>query len=219
MSIEQPTQTDKLSSPDHSLSHRVFANDDSASEQSVVVSSTGMTTFGTVTWNDIYVPLAGAKIPQANTPTWATFSTNLKSYTFALDDYADLATAEILHGWSEGTDIGIHVHLVTNGLNDATERKVKYTVYYSWGDMDEAMSAEGSVTEEATITAALADKTHLFLDLGDITGTNYKIGSLLKLRVKRVAGTGTEPANDPFVEMIGIHYQCNSVGSETELIK
>jgi len=219
MAISQPISTDPLNSPDHSLSHRVFANDDSSPVQSVVISSTGMVTFGTVTWNDIYIPLAGAKTPAVNTPTWTTFLANLNSYTFALNDYADLSTAEILHGYSEGTDIGIHLHLVTNGLNNATERKAKYTIYYSIGDMDEVMSAQASLTAEATITANLADKTHLFLDMGDITGTGFKIGSIIKMRVTRVAGTGTEPASNPFVEMVGIHYQCNTVGSESELTK
>ena len=172
-----------------------------------------------VVWNDIYVPLAGAKIPAVNAPTWATFTTNLNSYTFAVNDYADLATGEILHNWKEETPIGLHIHLISNGLNNATERKAKYTIYYSFGDMDEVMSGEGSLTEEKIITANLADKTHLFLDMGDIAGTNYKIGSLLKLRVKRIACSGTEPASDPFVEMIGIHYQIDTLGSRQELIK
>ena len=39
MAIQQPLGTDNLNSPDHSLSHRVFANDDAATVQSVVVDS------------------------------------------------------------------------------------------------------------------------------------------------------------------------------------
>lgn len=170
-------------------------------------------------WNDINMSMITAKVPAAHYPTWATFLANLNSYTFAIDDYVDMSTAEILHDYKEGTDIGLHLHIVTNGLNDATARKVKYTIYYSWGDMDEVMSAQGSLTAELTITANLADKTHLFLDMGDITGTNYKIGSLLKMRVIRIAGTGTEPAVDPFVEQAGIHYQIDTIGSRQELVK
>ena len=41
MSIQQPTASDKQNSPDHSLSHRVFANDDAAPAQSIVVDSGG----------------------------------------------------------------------------------------------------------------------------------------------------------------------------------
>jgi len=41
MAIQLPQSTDKLSSPSHSLSHRVFANDNAAPEQSVVVDALG----------------------------------------------------------------------------------------------------------------------------------------------------------------------------------
>ena len=41
MAINQPTASDLLSSPDHSLAHRVFANDDAAPVQSIVIDSGG----------------------------------------------------------------------------------------------------------------------------------------------------------------------------------
>lgn len=167
-------------------------------------------------YNDIYIPLAGARVPASNAPDWTAYSTNLASYVFEIDDYADLATAEALHGWIEGTLLEVHLHLVTNGLNDATERKVQYVVYFAIGDMGEVMSAEGSLTAEKTIVANQADRTHLYLDMGDIQGLTYKIGALIKLRIKRIDGSGTEPAASPFVEMVGIHYQVDALGSRNE---
>ena len=47
MAIQQPISSNTLNSPDHSLSHRVFANDNAAPVQSVVVSSTGNVGIGT----------------------------------------------------------------------------------------------------------------------------------------------------------------------------
>jgi len=41
MTIQQPTATSALNTPDHSLSHRVFANDDSSPVKAVVVNSAG----------------------------------------------------------------------------------------------------------------------------------------------------------------------------------
>lgn len=41
MAIKQPISTDPLNVPDHSLSHRVFANDDAAPVKSVIVDSNG----------------------------------------------------------------------------------------------------------------------------------------------------------------------------------
>lgn len=49
MTIQQPVGTDKLSTPDHSLSHRVFANDDASPVQSVVVDSSGNVTISKIT--------------------------------------------------------------------------------------------------------------------------------------------------------------------------
>lgn len=43
MAIQQPLGGNTLSSPDHSLSHRVFANDDAAPVMSVTVDSDGRT--------------------------------------------------------------------------------------------------------------------------------------------------------------------------------
>lgn len=49
MAIQQPTSSSPLDSPDHSLSHRVFANDDAAPVQSVVVDSAGRVGVATAT--------------------------------------------------------------------------------------------------------------------------------------------------------------------------
>ena len=166
-------------------------------------------------YKDLFIPLAGAKVPVSNAPTWSTYTTNLNSYTFALNDYADLATVELQPDYAEGEDFEIHIHIITNGT-DGTDRKVKYTAYYAVGDMEEAMAAEANGSAELTITAATSDKTHRYLDIVTITGTGYKIGAAIKIRLKRIASTGTEPSSDPFVEMVGIHYPVNTMGSRTE---
>jgi hypothetical protein len=41
MAIQQPQSTDRTNSPDHALSHRIFANDENAPVLSVVVGSDG----------------------------------------------------------------------------------------------------------------------------------------------------------------------------------
>ena len=46
MSISQPISSDKLNSPDHSLAHRVFANDSEASVKAVVVDASNNTMIG-----------------------------------------------------------------------------------------------------------------------------------------------------------------------------
>jgi len=47
MAIQQPISTDYLNSPDHSLSHRVIANDNAAPAEAIVVDSAGNVGIGT----------------------------------------------------------------------------------------------------------------------------------------------------------------------------
>jgi hypothetical protein len=168
--------------------------------------------FNPIYYNDLYIGLESAKTPASNAPTWSTFTTNLNAYTFDIDDYFDLSTTELLHGWEEGTDIELHIHWATNGSN-VDDRKVKWQIFYSWGDNGEVFSAESNSENESTITGGTTSLTHLYTSIGTISGANYKIGSIIKMRIKRIASTGTEPTADPFGLMVGIHYRINTIGS------
>lgn len=172
----------------------------------------------TTIFEDIFMPLAGAKVPASNAPTWATYSANLNSYTFGLNDFSDLNAVELNHGYKEETDIEAHVHIITNG-SDVDDRTVKFTLYFDWGNATAEMDGELSLTGEITIPASTPTKTHYYVELGTTTGTGKLLGSLFKSRVKRIASTGTEPSSDPFVEMVGVHIQKNTIGSRQENIK
>jgi len=170
------------------------------------------------TFEDLNFAIAAAKTPPANTPTWATFTANTNAYTFAINDYADMGTVEIPHRYKEGTDLEVHLHIATNGANNATARKVKYVVYYTYGVPDNGLNqfiSEASLTAELTIPANQADKSAFYLSMGTITGTNLKIGTQLKMRIKRIAGTGTEPINDPFLGQVGVHFESDTQGSRS----
>jgi len=170
--------------------------------------------FPALSYDDIFIPLAWARVPASNAPSWTTYSTNLNSYTFWLNDFTDLATSEIVHWYKEWTNLEAHIHIITNWL-DGTDRTVQFTFYYDWGDSSEVMDWEANFTAELTIPANTTDRTHLYLHLWMITWTTKRIGSLFKCRVKRIASTGTEPSNNPFVEMIGLHYMQDTLGSST----
>lgn len=168
-------------------------------------------------WEDIVISLSGAKVPAANTPTWATFTTNTGAYTFDINDYIDINANEMLHGWAEGTEIELHIHWANNGV-DGTERAVKWMTYWCWANVGSQFT-ESNASSEATIAASLPDKTHIYSDIVEIDGSGFDIGSIGVLRLKRVAAAGTDPSSDPFALMVGIHYQKNTMGSRTELIK
>jgi hypothetical protein len=171
-----------------------------------------------IVYNDIYIGIESGRTSAANYPDWETFSTNLSAYTFDVDDYIDLSSVELLHGWKEGTDIELHVHWATNGV-DVDNRYVKWQIFYSWADKNEVFSAEAEDSEETEITASTTDRTHKYTSVTVIAGTNYKIGSVLKLRLKRITSTGTAPTADPFALMVGVHYQIDTLGSRERSIK
>lgn len=166
-------------------------------------------------YDDIFVGLASAKLPQVNVPTWTAFTTNTNAYTFAIDDYIDLPTIEVKHDYKEGTDLEVHLHIATNGV-DTTNRYVKFIVYYTYAipfSANVQFVTEQNISNELLIPANTLDKTSLYLQLGTIAGTTLKIGTQLKIRLKRITSVGAAPTANPFVGMLGIHYQKDTMGS------
>ena len=175
---------------------------------------------GTV-FNDIYFPMTTGKIGGANQPTWAAFQGNIFEYTFGINDYIHLPSQEISHSYEEGSDITLHVHIVTNG-SDVGDADVNYEIEYTIGDVDEVMSAATVVTSgDQTIAGGTADRMHLRVEIGTITGTNLKITAALKIRFRRIAlvGGGDAPGSDPFVLMVGAHIEEDTAGSRTVTVK
>jgi len=70
MTIQLPQSTDSLNSPDHALSHRVFANDSAAPEQSVVVGADGKVIVDTLTPSEILISDADKKVVSAPGATY-----------------------------------------------------------------------------------------------------------------------------------------------------
>ena len=168
-------------------------------------------------YEDIQFPGITAKLGAA-APTLATFGTNTRKYTWAINDIADLSSAEVFHKYKQGTDGEWHLHLFTNGT-DGTDRTVKYTIYYGITNVDGTFS-ESSISKQVTIPASTPDRTHLYFDIGTVTGTSFLIGADITCSLKRVAAdTGDAPSNDPFVSMVGFHVKCDTLGSRSETSK
>lgn len=164
---------------------------------------------------DANAAIASGKTSGANMPTWSTFTANTNAYTFALNDYIDLQTVEIPHGYKNGSAIQMHLHLATNGTN-TTERKVKYQVFFTYvqpGTGTHQFVAEQNFVAELTIPANTPDKSAFILQMGIISDANMKFGNQVKMRIKRIAGTGTEPTGNPFLGQVGLHCLCNAVGT------
>ena len=176
---------------------------------------------GTATvWNDMQFQISDAKTNPANTaPSWETFTPNTSEYAFSINDEVDTSANEIPHWWKEGTAGNAHIHITTKAINNVETTYAKFTVTFTYADTDEVW-VEAPLTAEIAIANPTAALTNFYLDLGDITLTNYLIEAQMKCRVKRIdATTGTEYAGDIFITQIGIHFEEDTIGSRIEKTK
>lgn len=175
------------------------------------------------TYNDIQYPIETGRLPAANAPTWSTFNTNFGAYTFAVNDYVDMGSQELIHTWKEDSQIEFHIHWATNGT-DVDARYVKWQIEYCYAIGSSsapftAFSATTTISAETTIPAATTANSHIYTSIGTFTPSGGKIGMQLKIRLKRIAASGTAPSNNPFALQVGIHIEQDTLGSRTTSTK
>ncbi len=174
-------------------------------------------------WDDLSLALSAAKVPAANAPTWTSFVGNLKRYTYSVNDFQEWDT-EFQHGLKEGTDFEFHLHGVTNGL-EGIDTKIKYEIEYTLANTDpsdgigDVFPAPTIVNAEFTIPANTPDRSNHYMHIATISGAACLIDAQIDGRVRRIASAGPEPAADPFLLRVGVHYQKNTFGSLTETEK
>jgi hypothetical protein len=155
-------------------------------------------------------------------PAWvaaiimAPFSRGVFLWAFGADTDQELFfTAQLPHGYVEGTDLHVHVHWVPS---DATAGNVTWSLEY-------LMTTEGVVVGGTSIISATGAATgaapkHILTDIGVIAGAALKISSMVVGRIARLgtAGTDTYP-NPAFLLEIDFHFQVNTLGSTSEFAK
>lgn len=171
-------------------------------------------------WNDIQFQISSGRVSVANFPDWDAFTANTYEYKFAVNDYIDLGANEMMHDWKEGTAVYPHLHLTLDGANSSgSSQYVKFTLYFAYADANEVWT-ETSVNIEEEIPTGTADMTHILANGVSVALTNNKIGSQVKIRIKRISATsGTEYPNHIFVTQCGMHYEVDTIGSRQIGIK
>lgn len=174
----------------------------------------------TTVYDDLQFQIAYAKVTPNNLlPNWEAFTANTSEYAFAIDEEVDTAANELPHWWKQGTVGNAHIHITTKAV-PAQEQKARFTVTFAYADSSEVW-VEAPLTAELTIPISTTALTSFYLDLGDLTLTNYLIGAQIKCRIKRVTKSagGTEYAGDIFITQVGIHLEKDTMGSRQETIK
>ena len=168
---------------------------------------------------DIVCPVI-VRATGTNRPGLQTFIGNILQYQFDVNDYAEIEAVELPHSWKEGSELEIHVHWATGGLNDATARAVKWEIEYAYAGMGNGTyTTTATDSAETAIPAATADRTLFYTQIDTFTPTGFGIGTQLVMRLRRIAATGTAPAADPFVLDIGVHYEMDTLGSRVRASK
>lgn len=164
-------------------------------------------------WSDIDFPII-IRTTGPNIPTLVAINGNLTLPQWAVNDFNVCEAQEIIHAWKEGTPAEWHIHLTTNGL-DATDRYVRFTLEYGHVSIGGAWIFPALVTTaDLLIPANTANETMLVYKIADFTPPNGIAGHAVT-RLQRVAAVGTAPTNNPWVSMLQLHVQCDTIGSRT----
>jgi hypothetical protein len=172
---------------------------------------------GALPWVDIDFPII-VRTTGAGIPTLAAINGNITMPQWAVNDVTMCESQELIHSWVEGSTVYWHLHLTTNGL-DATNRYVKFEVEYGYVDPAGAWTFPATLTTaDLLIPASTTDKTMLILDLGNFAPAVH-IGGHVVARLKRVAAAGAAPSNNPWIAMLQLHVQVNTMGSRSRSAK
>lgn len=162
-------------------------------------------------WLDIDFPII-IRTTGVGIPTMATLNGNITMPQWAVNDVNMCESAELIHGWQEGTEVFWHLHLTTNGL-DAADRYVRFEVEYGYVAIGGVWTFPATLTTaDLKIPANTPSKTMLIMSLGSFTPA-VKIGGHVVARLKRVAAVGAAPTNNPWIPMLQMHIKVDTLGS------
>lgn len=157
-------------------------------------------------WKDLIVPIVGLA-GGAQAPTATTITGNINGLGFATGDNV-YGAFEIQHDYKEGTDLYVHVHWSPNSTNNGN---VVFDFEYTVAGFNATFPA--ATTISATQASGGVTNAHKLAAISTtISGTGRKIGDIICFRLLRNA-TGNTYTGTAIVHSIGIHYECDSLGS------
>jgi hypothetical protein len=174
-----------------------------------------LTMHGTATvWQDIDFPIL-IRTVGVGIPTLEVLNGNITMPQWQVNDFNQCESQEFVHQWKEGSKCYWHVHVTTNGL-DATDRYVRFEIEYGYSTPNGVWVFPAVVDSgDLLIPANTTSKTMFIIPLADFTPTGVEIGGHVIARLKRITATGTAPTNNPWIPMLQMHIECDSLGSKT----
>lgn len=166
---------------------------------------------GALPWVDIDFPII-VRTTGVGIPSLVAINGNITMPQWAVNDFNMCESQEFVHGWKEGSTVYWHLHLTTNGL-DVTNRYVRFEVEYGYVDvMGQWVFPAVLTTADLLIPANTPSKTMMIMSLGSFTPP-VKIGGHVVARLRRIASVGAAPTNNPWIPMLQLHIQLDTIGS------
>lgn len=163
-------------------------------------------------WNDIILPVTGLGNGVV-VPAMTNVIGNVSTYGFATGDFF-YGAFEIPHNYKEGSDLDVHIHWAPSSTNTGDcVWAFEYTIANKNGTF--GATAILAATQAGSGTAL----KHQYLEFSPtITGTSIKVGAIIMYRLLRNA-VGDTFTGTALGCSLGIHYQCDSIGSNAETTK
>ena len=164
-------------------------------------------------WDDLRAPANGINPVGSLSP--ATPNTTDGSLTFGKGNVVAV-WFQMPHHWKEGTDLHVHIHWSKQTTNNGI---VKWQMKYKWANIGDVMPAFSALSDgtEVIPNSDTVDK-HALLEWTPIDGNGKTLSSMLCVYLVRTAAGDTFTGDVNLYE-IDIHYQIDSLGSTSELIK
>jgi hypothetical protein len=172
-------------------------------------------------WDDLRVGAGQFWRGTAGNPNQLVWKTTLALYEFTTGDQLYFTT-QMPHTYKEGTDIKPHIHWTphTRGVIESG-KTVNWRLDLTVKNIDGIFGA--ATTYDLTDTCDGADEKHQFqYATADISGTGLTISNMLVGRLYRLAGdtwTTNTPGNNPALLELDFHYEMDSPGAHTDLVK
>ena len=174
----------------------------------VKVGSSASQAFG---WRDITGQILTRGVG-ATDPAWAQLSTGpFYAYRFDINDVAWIPF-HVPHDIVPDADIHFHVHWIPDGT-DANTVKWNFDYMYARGFNQDAFNPAGSsvTAEEAGPGTAWQ---HMVTETAAVSIANLdEPDGIIYLKLTRVTNGGTDNADDIFVLLSDLHYQCTNCGT------
>jgi hypothetical protein len=171
-------------------------------------------------WVDVDFPFI-VRTTGGGRPAIETLQGNITAPQWAIGNNLVLEGQELVHAWVEGTELQWHTHMITNGV-DNTDRYVNFQLEFTWAKPNGQLQSLSTVTStNFLIPANTPDRTHLIVPIHTFTPTEGTIGSHVYAYFSRIAATdaAAAPTNNPFLTMLQVHIQVDTLGSRQVKVK